>query len=243
MFTADTPTDQPRWIDYGSDFYAAVTFDDAPDNKHVMVAWMSNWSYGKKTPTSPWRGADTFPRELSLKTIDGKAELIAQPIGELEQLHNGDPSAKLSNTTMTSKSTPVDGGGQVMEIQADSEPDGRKALRDQRALPATDRSLRSDMTRRPRRSTSTARSLATSASTPPSRQFIERRWRWRAGNSNCASSSTRPPWRSSPTMGRSPSPTRSSPTPASTGMSVFADEGSAQVDSLTAWNLSSIWQN
>ena len=58
---------QTRWIDYGRDNYAGVTFSNAPDNKRIFLGWMSNWDYAVKVPTDPWRSAMTVPRELSLK--------------------------------------------------------------------------------------------------------------------------------------------------------------------------------
>jgi sucrose-6-phosphate hydrolase SacC (GH32 family) len=58
---------QTRWLDYGRDNYAGVTFSNAPDNKKIFLGWMSNWHYAGKAPTDPWRSAMTLPRELSLK--------------------------------------------------------------------------------------------------------------------------------------------------------------------------------
>ena len=56
-----------RWLDYGRDNYAGVTFNNAPDNKRIFLGWMSNWEYANKVPTDPWRSAMTLPRELSLE--------------------------------------------------------------------------------------------------------------------------------------------------------------------------------
>ena len=57
---------QTRWLDYGRDNYAGVTFSNAPDKKKIFLGWMSNWHYAGKVPTDPWRSAMTLPRELSL---------------------------------------------------------------------------------------------------------------------------------------------------------------------------------
>ncbi|MEC4005100.1 glycoside hydrolase family 32 protein [Flavobacterium sp. SUN052] len=54
------------WMDNGTDFYAAVTFSNVPDNKRILLGWMSNWQYATKVPTEVWRSAMTMPRELSL---------------------------------------------------------------------------------------------------------------------------------------------------------------------------------
>jgi sucrose-6-phosphate hydrolase SacC (GH32 family) len=58
---------QTRWLDYGRDNYAGVTFSNAPDDKKIFLGWMSNWHYAGKVPTDPWRSAMTLPRELSLQ--------------------------------------------------------------------------------------------------------------------------------------------------------------------------------
>ena len=55
-----------RWLDYGRDNYAGVTFENAPDNQKIFIGWMSNWEYAHTFPTQPWRGAMTLPRELTL---------------------------------------------------------------------------------------------------------------------------------------------------------------------------------
>ena len=60
----DTKT---RWLDFGRDNYAGVTFNDAPEGKRIFIGWMSNWDYASKVPTDPWRSAMTLPRELSLE--------------------------------------------------------------------------------------------------------------------------------------------------------------------------------
>ncbi|WP_445490803.1 GH32 C-terminal domain-containing protein [Niallia sp. 03133] len=88
-FTPDTP--DAHWLDYGPDFYAGVTWENAPNNDEyrTMIAWMSNWKYANNTPTSTWRSANTIPRKLELKTLDtGEVRLIETPISQLEVLRN-----------------------------------------------------------------------------------------------------------------------------------------------------------
>jgi sucrose-6-phosphate hydrolase SacC (GH32 family) len=77
-FIADDRT--TRWLDYGRDNYAGVTFNDAPDNRRIYIAWMNNWDYAKEIPANPARGSMTIPRELSLVTIDGKVSLLQKPV-------------------------------------------------------------------------------------------------------------------------------------------------------------------
>ena len=82
-FIADDRT--TRWLDYGRDNYAGVTFNDAPDNRRIYIAWMNNWDYAKEIPANPSRGSMTIPRELSLMTIDGNVSLLQNPVHEVNE--------------------------------------------------------------------------------------------------------------------------------------------------------------
>jgi fructan beta-fructosidase len=55
-----------KWIDYGTDNYAGVTYNNTPNDERIFIGWMSNWNYARDTPTKKWRSAMTLPRELSL---------------------------------------------------------------------------------------------------------------------------------------------------------------------------------
>jgi fructan beta-fructosidase len=84
-FTNDNPG-AILWLDYGADNYAGTTWENEPHGKRIYIGWMSNWQYAAQTPTSPWRGAATLPRELSLKhTVDGirLQQSIAAPVETL----------------------------------------------------------------------------------------------------------------------------------------------------------------
>ena len=63
------PRTGPHTLSFGPDDYAAVSWSDAPDNRTVIIGWMSHWSYANQTPTQDenWRGAMTLPRELSIE--------------------------------------------------------------------------------------------------------------------------------------------------------------------------------
>ncbi len=82
-FTADDV--KTRWLDYGRDNYAGVTFNDAPNQRRIFIGWMNNWEYAHNFPTEPFRGAMTLPRELSLISKDGKLSLAANPVPELDK--------------------------------------------------------------------------------------------------------------------------------------------------------------
>ena len=61
-----------RWMDYGKDHYATVTFDNAPDGRHIALAWMSNWQYANQVPTKQFRSANSLPRDLDLFEYEGQ---------------------------------------------------------------------------------------------------------------------------------------------------------------------------
>lgn len=78
----------PQWMDYGADFYAAVSWNDLPksDPRRLWIGWANDWRYANAIPTYPSRGLMSLPRTVELiKTIDGYR--IAQaPVRELEKL-------------------------------------------------------------------------------------------------------------------------------------------------------------
>ncbi|OQD42518.1 glycosyl hydrolase family 32 [Croceivirga radicis] len=75
-----------RWLDWGTDNYAGVTYNDAPKNERVFIGWMSNWQYALKTPTGNWRSAMTLPRKLGLEKKDNKYYLTSSPLKEFLEL-------------------------------------------------------------------------------------------------------------------------------------------------------------
>jgi fructan beta-fructosidase len=84
-----TPDDTMiRWIDYGPDNYAGVTWNNLPEssNRSLFIGWMSNWLYGQSVPTESWRSAMTIPRELSLIEINSVLLLKSAPARELDFL-------------------------------------------------------------------------------------------------------------------------------------------------------------
>jgi fructan beta-fructosidase len=88
-FTNDAPPEEIRWLDWGSDNYAGVTFSDIPsqDGRRILIGWMSHWWHARDTPTSPWCGAMTVPRELTLRTdADGSPRLASSPVAELRAI-------------------------------------------------------------------------------------------------------------------------------------------------------------
>ena len=81
-----------KWLDYGRDNYAAVTFAGTP-GRTVLLGWMSNWQYAQDVPTETWRSAMTLPRELSLyDDPDFGLRLRQTPVPEATAMR-GEPTA------------------------------------------------------------------------------------------------------------------------------------------------------
>jgi sucrose-6-phosphate hydrolase SacC (GH32 family) len=77
-FTALTDA---AWADHGSDFYAGLSFGGLPAGRPPLwLAWMNQHAYAKDTPTAPWRGAMTLPRELSLVATPAGWRLAQSPV-------------------------------------------------------------------------------------------------------------------------------------------------------------------
>ena len=94
-FTCESKPDVTKWMDYGKDHYATVTFDNAPDNRRVAIAWMSNWQYANQVPTMQYRSANSMPRDLGLFTDAGETYVSVVPSKELLALR-GDKTNRLS---------------------------------------------------------------------------------------------------------------------------------------------------
>ena len=86
-FVNESPS-KTKWMDWGKDHYAAVTWSDAPDNRRIAIAWMSNWQYANDVPTSQYRSPNSVPRDLSLFTVDGETYLQSAPSPELLKLRD-----------------------------------------------------------------------------------------------------------------------------------------------------------
>lgn len=73
-------TEEPRWLDYGKDNYAGVTFNNEPTGKRILLGWLANWSDVKNHPKTSWTTQMTIPRELGLVRLRDEIVLTQQPI-------------------------------------------------------------------------------------------------------------------------------------------------------------------
>lgn len=89
-FTADKDSDgkiNTKWLDYGKDNYALVSWSGAPDGRRTVIGWMSNWQYAADVPTTQYRSANTLPREIGIfRAPDGNLYASSAPSPELLSL-------------------------------------------------------------------------------------------------------------------------------------------------------------
>ncbi len=82
---------------------------------------MNHWWYARDVPTSPWRGAMTVPRELTL-TNDGtgRLHLLSTPVAEVEALrsqHRTIEGQMLSEATRLSVQDVIQGGAFEVAVE------------------------------------------------------------------------------------------------------------------------------
>ncbi len=77
-----------RWMDYGKDHYATVSFCNAPDNRRTVMAWMSNWQYANQVPTMQFRSANSVPRDLGMFEYKGEYYVSVVPSKEMLSLRS-----------------------------------------------------------------------------------------------------------------------------------------------------------
>ncbi|WP_316934346.1 glycoside hydrolase family 32 protein [Hymenobacter sp. AT01-02] len=97
-FTPTTTTQ--KWVDWGKDNYAGVTWNNTGARK-LFLGWMSNWEYANEVPTSPWRSAMTTPRDLALRQVGPEIYLTSEPAKEVSKL--AQPSQTLKNVAVKSE--------------------------------------------------------------------------------------------------------------------------------------------
>lgn len=88
LFSNHHPPDTVLWADFGPDNYAAVTFHNAPHNRHILLGWMNNWEYANALPTRPWNGSMTLPRLLRLEKTPAGLRLCQTPYPEFRKLRH-----------------------------------------------------------------------------------------------------------------------------------------------------------
>jgi sucrose-6-phosphate hydrolase SacC (GH32 family) len=80
----------PQWLDYGWDWYAAVSWPDNinPESKRCSIAWMNNWEYANREiptdNTDGYNGQMSLVRNITLILKNGKYQLKSVPVSTLD---------------------------------------------------------------------------------------------------------------------------------------------------------------
>lgn len=122
-FTLATDS-EARWIDYGKDNYAGVTWSGKRDEKGrpLFIGWMNNWQYANDTPLSdsPFRGENTFPRALSLVNTPDGLKLKSAPVAQLDVLRDGNiytaPVQKLTSEWQSDAIGEMESGAYILDL-------------------------------------------------------------------------------------------------------------------------------
>ena len=105
--------------DYGIDFYAPQTIL-TPDGRRVMIGWMQNWdTCNLHTPSTPWFGQMSLPRELSVK----HGRLYQRPLRELRSLRG--EAVEYRDVAVENGEVALPGvEGRTVEMEIEIAPDG-----------------------------------------------------------------------------------------------------------------------
>lgn len=96
-FTCESKPEVTKWMDYGKDHYATVSFSNAPDGRIVVLPWMSNWQYANQVPTQQFRSANGLPRDLGLYSYNGEDYVSVKPSPEVFAAFEKKPSGRLQS--------------------------------------------------------------------------------------------------------------------------------------------------
>ncbi|KAK8857572.1 hypothetical protein M9Y10_015977 [Tritrichomonas musculus] len=91
-FTCDEDKSTIRWLEYGKDAYATVTYPkdqriqggSTSKTEYIGMTWMSNWQYAGVLPSQNYRSAMTIPRKISLVKLENGTYITSNlPIDDI----------------------------------------------------------------------------------------------------------------------------------------------------------------
>ena len=117
-FVNESPT-QTKWLDWGKDNYATVTWSNAPEGRCIALGWMSNWQYANNIPTLQYRSANTIARDLTLYRSGEELYLKSTPSAEIKKARTDKvsvPSFRVSGPYEVKSLLPSNEGAYEIEM-------------------------------------------------------------------------------------------------------------------------------
>lgn len=245
----DLQAEHALWLDYGEDFYATRTYRNYDENKNmgdsvILLSWLGNWKYARISPTSWGTGFQSLPRSIALKKFPEGLRLVQEPIAALKQLRKDSVQFKnrvIDGVTIIQEFKPLKNTYEIEAVFNTNSSSvfgfnllvgaGRKLVVSYDPLTSilsVDRSNCTDFTSNP----DFTKRFATKMSAPVSPEGNQLRLHLFVDQSSIEIFTN---------QGKEVLSAVTFPSPSQTGVELFSREGTTQLKSFKAWNLSSIW--
>lgn len=106
------------WLDWGRDYYASVSFANAPDGRRVMLGWMNDWDYANDIPTGTWRSSMALPRDVELVSTPKGPRLSQRVVPEFGELEQTDRAHRETARPIADGTEALPVSGDVVRIDA-----------------------------------------------------------------------------------------------------------------------------
>ena len=109
----------PQWLDYGKDFYAAITYNNLPDSQPVMIGWANNWVYANDLPLKKFKGMMSVPRLLNIVRLNDRMYVAQQPV-KIPDSFLEENAFEINELTLDNRESDIDRiSGQALIIDAE----------------------------------------------------------------------------------------------------------------------------
>lgn len=104
--------------DYGYDYFAAMSWDNEPNDRRIQIGWAAHWPYMDFIPETGWRGIMSVPRNVTLSREENDIRLREYPVEQLVDLRQ-DKLADVRKEMVTPGRDPLEdtnANGRSLEI-------------------------------------------------------------------------------------------------------------------------------
>ncbi len=107
-----TPDHEGKHRVHHGAYYASQIFDNAPDGRRIQIGWAR-----LPAPGMPFNQTFTFPHQLTLHTAQGGIRMFAEPVDEIEKLHQRKHEVP-SQDLIADSPLSLDVAGELFDIRA-----------------------------------------------------------------------------------------------------------------------------